>query len=151
MTKKISLEDIDLEVLEAALKIIQDKKGKTKHLGEAKVEATVVCLLCDHTEIREFMAKEVMHISSIGEVKWVTLIDDKDQPIYNGTYSYTTHRTHCTKCINRLQTLKKKELAELAVVLSRASMWAAQRAGKALSRADEEVTYGVTRDEAEGS
>ena len=139
MTKEINLEDISLDVLQAALKIIQTKEGKTEYLGEALVHETMTCLLCDAVEEKEFTAKEVLQINSVGDVKWIQLVDDKDEPIFNGTYRYKTYRTNCPRCIPRLCRLPKTELAEIAITLAKATLWAARRAGKPYLDHGEEV------------
>lgn len=140
MTKEINLSDIDLDVLEAALRIIQTKEGKTEHLGEARVHQTTVCLLCDATEEKEYYAEEVLCINSVGDVRWIKLIDEDQRPIYNDTYRYTTHRTHCPRCAPRLLRLNKRELVILAIGLSKATMWSLRRAGRAHLGSREEVS-----------
>ena len=140
MTKEINLEGIDFEVLEAALRIIEKRDGRIEHLGEARVHQTTVCLLCDAVEKKEFYAEEVLRINSVGDVTWVRLVDEKTkEPIFNGTYRYTTHRTHCDRCIPRLCRLPKTEIAEIAITLAKATLWAARRAGRAYLDHGEEV------------
>jgi len=140
MTKKeINLEAVSLDVLQAALKIIIDERGRTEVLGEAHVYAKFVCLLCNAVEEKEFYAKEVLQINSIGDITWVQLVDENDKLVYSGTYSYTTHRTNCSRCLPRLCRLPRAEVANKAIELARATLWAYRRAGRAHLDGGEEV------------
>lgn len=142
MSKEMNLDGIDQDVLEAALQILIKEQGVEEHLGEALVLATCVCLLCGYEEEKGFYAEEILKMGSAGEVKWIQLVDQETKkPVYNGVYSYTTHRTTCHKCSSRLMSMRKAELVDLAIMLSRASMWAARRAGKACVTREEVITH----------
>lgn len=122
------IDDLSLEEMQ----LILDLLGETTRVGdenECEVHQTKVCLLCGDTAERTFMAKEVIQVSKLGEVKHTQLVSDNgDKPAYVH-FEYTTHSVHCQVCTPRLKRLTKGQLVMLLVKLSKLTMYEAQRRG----------------------